>query len=65
MFNQEGEQPWHLMVPVLAQFTLMGRVLRGEAMGMMDFLIPAAMSVAIALLALFYVARQLTRAAVK
>jgi sodium transport system permease protein len=65
MFNQEGEQPWHLTVPVLAQFTLMGRVLRGEAMGVMDYLIPAAMSVVIAALALGYVARQLSRAAVK
>ncbi|MDZ7813414.1 MAG: ABC transporter permease subunit [Ideonella sp.] len=65
LFNQEGEQPWHLMVPVLAQFTLMGRVLRGEAMGTLDLLIPAAMSVALAVLALAYVARQLSRAAVK
>lgn len=65
LFNQEGEQPWHLAVPVLAQFTLMGRVLRGETMGLMDFLIPAVISGVIVILALGYVSRQLSRAAVK
>jgi sodium transport system permease protein len=25
VFNQEGEAPWHLWVPALAQTTLMGR----------------------------------------
>ena len=32
IFNQEGEAPWHLWVPALAQITLMGRVLKGEPM---------------------------------
>ena len=32
LFNQGGEAPWHLWVPALAQTTLMGRVLRGEAL---------------------------------
>ncbi|TDM06886.1 MAG: ABC transporter permease [Ideonella sp. MAG2] len=65
LFNQEGEQAWHLSVPVLAQFTLMGRVLRGEAMSVMDLALPTAMSAVIILLALSYVARHLGRAAVK
>src|SRR5262249_30567335 len=31
LFTDSGEQPWHLWTPALAQVTLMGRVLRGDA----------------------------------
>ena len=40
LFNDSGEQPWHLWVPALAQITLMGRVLRGEAFAAADLLMP-------------------------
>ena len=30
VFNSDGEAPWHLWVPALAQNTLMTRVLKGE-----------------------------------
>lgn len=65
MFNQDGEQPWHLAVPALAQITLMGRVLRGEAVGPLDQLLPMAVCAALVLVALAYVARQLRTAAVR
>jgi sodium transport system permease protein len=31
LFSQEGQAPWHLWVPALAQHSLMTRVLKGEA----------------------------------
>ena len=65
VFNQEGASPWHLWVPALAQTTLMGRVLRGEALPLADVLVPVAVSVALAALALAYVARILRSAALK
>ncbi|MCP5286531.1 MAG: ABC transporter permease [Burkholderiaceae bacterium] len=65
MFNQDGEQPWHLAVPALAQITLMGRVLRGEVVGPLDQLLPLAVCAALVLVALAYVARQLRTAAVR
>ncbi|MCB1997567.1 MAG: ABC transporter permease, partial [Rhodoferax sp.] len=65
IFNQDGEQPWHLAVPALAQITLMGRVLRGEVVGPLDHLLPLAVCAGVVLLALGYVARQLRSAAVR
>ena len=65
MFNQDGEQPWHLAVPALAQITLMGRVLRGEVVGPLDHLLPLAVCAGVVVLALGYVARQLKGAAVR
>lgn len=65
LFNQEGEAPWHRYVPALAQVALMGRVLRGEALGFEQIAVPVAVSVAITVAALAYVARTLERAALK
>jgi sodium transport system permease protein len=65
LFNQEGEQAWHLWVPALAQSTLMGRVLKGEAMGAADLLLPALACAALAAVCLVYVARQFSTAAWK
>lgn len=59
VFNQDGEQPWHLWVPGLAQQTLMGRVLKGEAVGGLDVLVPLAVCAVITALAVAFVARQL------
>ena len=65
LFNQDGEQPWHLAVPALAQITLMGRVLRGEAVGLTDHLLPLLTCAALVAVSLAYVARQLRAAAVR
>ena len=65
LMNQEGTAPWHLWVPALAQTTLMGRVLRGEALPWADVLLPVLVSVAVAVLAMAFVARTLRSAALK
>ncbi len=65
LFNQEGEKPWHLWTPALAQITLMGRVLKGEAMGAADLLPPLLVAAAVTVLCVAFVARQLRRAAVR
>jgi sodium transport system permease protein len=65
VFNQEGEAPWHLWLPALAQTTLMGRVLRGEPVGAVDWLLPGVACLLLAVLALAYVARALRHAALK
>ncbi len=65
VFNQEGEKPWHLWLPALAQSTLMGRVLKGEVITVGDVMVPALCSAAIAAVCLVFIARQFARAAVK
>jgi sodium transport system permease protein len=65
VFNQEGTAPWHLLVPALAQTTLMGRVLKGEALVTGDVVQASAVCTLLVLLALAYVARALRAAAVK
>lgn len=65
LFAQDGEKPWHLWVPALAQSTLMNRVLRGEPIGAMDLLLPAAASLVLAAVCLAWLARQFNRAAVR
>jgi sodium transport system permease protein len=65
LLNQEGTAPWHLWVPALAQTTLMGRVLRGEALPWVDVLVPVGVSVAVVALAVAFVARTLRSAALK
>jgi len=65
LFSQEGEQPWHLWVPALAQVTLMGRVLKGEALGPLDVFVPLLVSAAVTALGVAYVARTLRSAALR
>jgi sodium transport system permease protein len=65
VFNQEGTAPWHLLVPALAQTTLMSRVLKGDALLSGDVLQASAVCGLLVLLALAYVARTLRAAAVK
>ena len=65
IFNQEGEAPWHLAVPALAQVTLMGRVLKGEAMSVWEVLQPLGISAVVAALCIAYVARVLRHSALK
>ncbi|MDO9072052.1 MAG: ABC transporter permease subunit [Rubrivivax sp.] len=65
VLNQEGTAPWHLWVPALAQTTLMGRVLKGELPGLAETLPSVAVCVALAVLAIAFVARTLRSAALK
>jgi sodium transport system permease protein len=65
VFNQGGEAAWHLWVPALAQSTLMGRVLRTEALPWPDLLWPVLVCVVLAVAALIYVAGMLRQAAAK
>ena len=65
VFNQEGAAPWHLWVPALAQSTLMGRVLKGEALIAADVLTSVVVCVALAVVALVYVVRTLRSAALR
>ena len=65
LLNQEGEAAWFLWVPALAQITLMGRVLKGEAMAAWDIVLPLGVCVLVTLLCLGYVARSLRHAALK
>ncbi len=65
VFNQSGEAAWHLWVPALAQSTLMGRVLRGDAVAPMDVATTVGVSAVICALALAYVVRVLRSSALK
>ena len=65
LFNQGGEQPWHLWVPALAQLTLMQRVLEGEVPGTADLLLPLAVAATLSALCVVFVARQLRAAALR
>lgn len=65
LFNQEGEQAWHLWVPALAQVVLMGRVLKGETTAPLEHLVTLGICVAVAAVAVAYVARVLRTAAVR
>ncbi len=65
IFNQEGPAPWHLWVPALAQTTLMGRVLRGEALPWADVALAAGVCALLAAAAIVFVARTLRTAALK
>ena len=65
VFNQSGEAPWHLAVPALGQVTLMNRVLKGEAVGALDILLPLAVCAVIAAAGLTFVARQLRTTAIR
>ncbi|WP_374563358.1 ABC transporter permease [Ideonella sp.] len=65
LFNQDGEKPWHLWVPALAQSTLMARVLKGEPINAWDLAVPAIGSVLLAVVCLAFLARQFAKAAVR
>jgi sodium transport system permease protein len=65
LFNDGGEQPWHVWVPALAQITLMQRVLRGEAFAAADLLIPLGVAALLAAACLVFIARHLRAAATR
>ncbi len=65
LFNQTGEAPWQLWVPALAQFTLMTRVLKGEALDAQQALVPLFVCVVLTVACVWFVARTLKAAALK
>jgi len=65
LFNQGGEPVWYRWLPALAQFTLMNRVLEGEALGLASLLVPLLVAALGTLLALADVTRQLRGAALR
>jgi sodium transport system permease protein len=65
LFNQTGEEAWHLWVPALAQNTLMLRVLKGEGFTLTQVLVPLFVCLLLTLGSLLFVARRLRDAAVK
>jgi sodium transport system permease protein len=65
VFDLGGEAPWHVWVPALAQNMLMTRVLKGEAIDAGQFLIPSGVCLALTVIGVWSVARQLHHAAVK
>lgn len=62
LFNQEGEQPWQLWVPALGQVMLMNRVLKGEALGGVEVMLPMLSCAVVAGASLVFVVRQLRTA---
>ncbi len=65
LFNQGGDEPWFAWVPALAQYTLMNRVLRGEALGTADVLVSLVVGLVLTALCLAFVARHLRSVAVR
>ncbi|MEO7009202.1 MAG: ABC transporter permease, partial [Caldimonas sp.] len=65
LFNPGAEAPWQLWVPALAQNMLMTRVLKGEAFGAAQVLIPLVVCVALSVAGTWFVARMLRSAALK
>jgi sodium transport system permease protein len=65
VFNQGGESPWHLWVPALGQVALMNRVLKGEAVAVLDVALPFAVCAAITAAGIVFVSRQLRTAALR
>src|SRR5574343_101679 len=59
--NQTGEKPWQLWLPVVAQSTLMTRVLKAEAITAWDIALPALVCAGLTAAVLTWVARQLGR----
>ena len=65
VMNPSGEQPWHLVVPGLAQNLVMTRVLKGEPLDALVIAVPTLVCVAITVACLLFIARSLKSAAVK
>jgi sodium transport system permease protein len=59
LFSGLKDAHWQLVVPVLGQQAVLSRIVRGDAFGFVDWLVPAAVAAAIAALALALVIRLL------
>jgi sodium transport system permease protein len=62
--NHGAEAAWHLRVPVLAEVTLMNRVLRGDALSAADVASTWALALVVTAVALAWVAARLRSAAI-
>lgn len=60
-----GEKPWHLLVPSLAQQTVMLRVLRGDELHLQHLMVPTAVSVVVTVVCLVMLARRLKNLAIR
>ncbi len=65
MLNESGEAGWHFWVPVLAQNSLMTRVLRGEAFGWQQLVVPCVVCTLLTIAGVTFVASRLRQAAVQ
>jgi sodium transport system permease protein len=65
VFSQEGEKPWHLWLPALAQVTLMNRVLKGETIDTLAWATPLIVAALLSAMFVIFVAGQLRAAAVR
>ncbi|HJV96308.1 MAG TPA: ABC transporter permease [Albitalea sp.] len=65
LFNESGDAPWHLWVPALAQFSLMTRVLKGEALNATQAMVPLLVCAALAAVGVWFVVRSLKGAVLK
>ena len=63
LFSQDGESPWNLWVPSIAQTTLMNRVLKNAPIAFADVAPSLLVCTAITVVSLAFVSRQLTRRA--
>jgi sodium transport system permease protein len=59
LFSGLKDDLWQLLVPVLGQQVVLTRVVRGEALSMLDWAVPSALALAIALGCVALVARLL------
>lgn len=60
-FLEWQDQPWLKFAPVVGQNAVLGKVLSAESLGLMDYLVPGAIAIAIAAACLFLTARLLTK----
>jgi sodium transport system permease protein len=60
LLSNTKEALWQIAVPMLAQQVVLARVMRGDAMSAVDYLLPAAIAFLIAAICVTGVARQLT-----
>ena len=65
LFSLDGEAPWHLWVPALAQNTLMMRVLKGDGLGWPELGVPLLVCALLTLVGVISVARTLRSAALR
>ncbi len=65
VFNQSGDEPWHLWLPGLAQNILMMRVLKGESFTTLQIVVPLLVCVLLTVAGVLFVACRVRSAAVK
>ena len=63
LFTQDGEAPWNLWVPSVAQTTLMDRVLKNAPIGLLDIAPSLLLCIALTAASLTFVSRQLAKRA--